>query len=94
MGAGSSSRLVGAIGAVAVIVVDSANGEGERRVGDTGEAFRIFVELCNFISLSARDPMALGGALREGFYELTFRAHTAWPSPFRGRIGNSCILKA
>ena len=58
MGAGSSSRLVGAIRAVAIIVVDPANGEGERRVGDAGEGFGIFVELCNFRSLSARDTMA------------------------------------
>lgn len=94
MGAGSSSRLVGAIRAVAVIVVDSANWEGERRVGDASEGFGIFVELCDFMPLSARDPMALGGALRERVYELTFRAHTAWPSTFRSGIGNSCILKA
>ena len=53
MGASGSSRFVRAIGAVAVIVVDSADRERQRRVGDAGEGFGIFVELRDFVPLSA-----------------------------------------
>ena len=42
------ARLIRAIGAVAVVVVQSRDGKCDRRVRDTSECLGVFVVLCNY----------------------------------------------
>ena len=47
VGACAGAGLVGAVGAVAVVVVDAGEGYGDRGMQDTGECVLRFVEFCD-----------------------------------------------
>lgn len=81
VGAGGGARFVGAVGAVAAVVVDLAQAELDCRVGDAGEVIFALVMGGD----CAWEAVLAGESGVNSFRELTGRADTSWQAARSGQ---------
>ena len=71
--AGGGAGFVGAVGAVAVIVVEAGEGEGDGGGGYAGEGGVVFVELCDY-----RGILAMGDGSTRACKDSSRSFHGHW----------------